>query len=62
MELYKSEQDYYVQVFYRKDNSENLPPIEIPGCGIKCPLQTLYKLYDEILPKEHETYESLCRL
>lgn len=62
MQLFKSRQEYYVQVFYRRDDSENLAPIYIPRCGVKCALDKLYELFDEILPNDSDTYESLCRL
>lgn len=61
LELYKHGHEYYVQLFYRKDKSENPPPIEIPNCGIKCPLDRLIEIED-ILPIENESHASLCRL
>lgn len=61
-ELYRRASEYYVQLFYRKDKFQDVPPIEIPHCGTKCPLDKLYELYNDILPSEDDTYESLCRL
>lgn len=62
LEMYKEDQEYYVQLFYRTDKSEYIPPINIPNCGIKCPLGKLFELFSRILPNNDETYESLCRL
>lgn len=61
-ELYKDDRDYYVQLFYRTDKSEYIPPIDIPNCGIKCPLNKLFTIFADILPTENENYASLCRL
>lgn len=62
LELFKRDDNYFVQFFYRKDNSEYLPPINIPNCGLVCPLEKLFEMYQDILPAENETYELLCRL
>lgn len=59
-ELYRRERDYYVQLFYRTDNSEIIPPIEIPKCGTKCPLDKLFELYKDVLPTDNETIDSFC--
>lgn len=60
-ELFERDNEYYVQLFYRRDNSEYIPPINIPNCGIKCPLDSLFSLYKDILPTANDTYESLCQ-
>lgn len=60
VELYKENSTYYVKFFYRTDNSECLEPIKMP-CGTKCQLNELYTIYKDILPKENETFESLCK-
>lgn len=60
-ELYQRDDEYYVQLFYRKTISENAQPMEIPNCGTKCPLDKFYELYKDILPTEDEDFESLCR-
>ncbi|XP_031636631.1 prostatic acid phosphatase-like [Contarinia nasturtii] len=60
-ELYKSGDDYHVQLFYRKSKEEILVPLEIPNCGTMCPLNTLYQLYKDILPTEFEDFNSACR-
>lgn len=62
LELYKSVDNFYVQLFYRTDSSEYIPPIEIPNCGIKCPLEEMFELYQDILPSDNDTFESLCSL
>lgn len=61
LELYRSREDYYVQLFYRTDNSEYIPPIEIPNCGVKCSLDEMFELYQDILPSENDTFASLCQ-
>lgn len=54
--------DYYIQIFYRKFEFEDVAPLEIPGCGTKCSLKDLYKLYADILPTDSESYKSLCNI
>ncbi|XP_031636524.1 uncharacterized protein LOC116349297 [Contarinia nasturtii] len=61
-EMYRRELEYYIQMFYRKNEFEDVPPLEFPGCGIKCPLNDLYQIYAAILPTDSEDYHSLCRL
>ncbi|XP_037029743.1 prostatic acid phosphatase-like [Bradysia coprophila] len=47
-----------VQIFYK--NSTNDPhPMYIPHCGISCPLEKLYQIYDAIIPGR---FEDECRL
>lgn len=55
-ELYKNETNYYLQIFYRNSTTAlNVPALEIPNCGAKCPLNSWYAIYKEILPtKSHE--------
>ncbi|XP_031632797.1 prostatic acid phosphatase-like [Contarinia nasturtii] len=60
-ELYKGNGSHFVQVFYRRTPTENVPPpLEIPNCGTICPLDKFYELYADILPKEYEDFETLC--
>ncbi|XP_031628603.1 prostatic acid phosphatase-like [Contarinia nasturtii] len=61
LELYKvDEKEHYIQIFYRKSDEEILLPLNIPNCGEKCPLDQLYKLYNDIIPdRDHDTE---CRL
>ena len=50
-ELYKTDQnEFYIQVFYRKSEEEYPAPMEIPNCGVKCPLAKFYEVYSEIIP------------
>ncbi|XP_031629370.1 prostatic acid phosphatase-like [Contarinia nasturtii] len=57
-ELYKnSENEHYIQLFYRKSNEEHLSPLNLPNCGTMCSLNRLYELYSEIIPVD---YESEC--
>lgn len=62
IELYERETGYFVQFYYRNTDAEKLPPLEIPGCGVSCPLDRLYELYADVLPTEEEDHETLCRL
>lgn len=60
-ELYKSDEIPYVQIYYRNTTKmTNLPPLEIPGCGTKCPLTDLYNLYSDVLPTQ--SFEEECVL
>lgn len=61
-ELYERENEFYVQITYRKTVSEDALPLEIPNCGTMCPLKKFYELYDHILPKESEDFTTLCKL
>lgn len=60
-ELYESEGNYYVQVFYRDSDTEIVPPLNIPGCGLKCTLSELYALHKEIIPTGNFAAECLYR-
>ncbi|XP_055300691.1 prostatic acid phosphatase-like [Sitodiplosis mosellana] len=61
-EMYRRGTEYYIQIFYRKFEFEDVAPINIPNCGTKCPLEDLYRLYADILPTDSESYESLCNI
>lgn len=59
-ELYKKDKDdYYVQLYYRTDNEEDPEPIKIPGCGRKCTIDELHKIYRDIIPDD---FDSECSL
>ncbi|KAJ6626582.1 Prostatic acid phosphatase, partial [Pseudolycoriella hygida] len=60
-ELYENGTNFYIQIFYRKDNEEILSPLRVPNCGVKCSLHEFYKLYDEILPDQFEDYSAACQ-
>lgn len=53
-ELYESGDSQYVQLFYRNSTADNLKPINIPGCGTKCPLDQLYDIYSDVIPLDVE--------
>lgn len=38
-----------------------LPPINIPGCGPKCPLEKLYQIYADVLPTRSHDDECALR-
>lgn len=53
--LYKSSghgsdnDNHYIQMFYRNSSVEDLTPLKIPGCQIKCTLNQFSELYKDIL-------------
>lgn len=61
-ELFRRGTQFYIKIFYRKFEFEDVEPMDIPGCGKECLLDDLYKLYADILPSDSETYESLCKI
>lgn len=61
-ELYKRNDEYYVQLFYKKGDSQHARLMEFPNCDTtKCPLHRIYDLYSDVLPDDNETFQSLCR-
>lgn len=55
-ELYKtSENEYYIQLFYRKPNEENPTPLSLPGCGEKYTLEHIRSVYKDIIPNDFDT-------
>lgn len=61
-ELYKRGTEYFIQLFYRRAQTETFPPLKIPNCDIMCPLEQFYKLYYDVLPTDSEDYDTLCKL
>lgn len=63
-ELYQGTSDPYVQLFYKNTSDTSLPiqplSLDIPNCGVKCPLKKLYNLYEDVLPTE--SFEDACKL
>lgn len=59
-ELYKTRNDFYMQIFYRNTNDENPPPLEIPFCGSKCSVEEFSSIYSDIIPTE--SFEDECEL
>lgn len=61
-ELYKANDstENYLQLFYRKSNTTDVPALEIPNCGLKCPLDKWNELYGDILPTK--SYDEECKL
>lgn len=60
LELYENGGQYFVQIVYKKDNNENSPPLEIPGCGQFCPLNIFHQLYQPFLPMAD--FETECKM
>ncbi|EDV44076.2 uncharacterized protein Dana_GF16215, isoform A [Drosophila ananassae] len=42
-----------VSVFYKNTTAEP-QPLDIPGCGVSCPLKKLVKIYKDVLPMDWE--------
>lgn len=61
-ELYQGRNDPYVRIFYKNNTDMNitLHSLNIPKCGVKCPLTRLYSLYEDILPTK--SFEDACTL
>lgn len=59
-ELYQNEDNPYVQIFYRNSTATNIPPLSIPNCGAKCPMNKMYELYGDILPSQ--SFDEECKL
>lgn len=49
-----------MQIFYKNSTDENLSPLSIPNCGVKCSMENLFRIYEPILPTEN--FETECRL
>ncbi|XP_030371742.1 prostatic acid phosphatase [Scaptodrosophila lebanonensis] len=47
-----------ISIFYKNSSAEPLP-MNIPGCGVSCPLNTLLRLYSDYLPVD---WERECKL
>lgn len=61
IELFKTDHgDHYVQMFYRKSDEERPKPLNIPGCGEKCPLDKFREMCKKFIPKGD--IDSECRL
>lgn len=48
----------YVSVFYKNTSAEP-EPMNIPNCGMRCPLSQTFKVYEDILP---ENWERECQV
>lgn len=53
-----SDSQYYLQLTYRHSNQPTL--LRFPGCGTKCSIEDLRKMYREIIPVGD--FEDECRL
>lgn len=56
LEMRKHKKQPLISIFY-KTTSDDPQPIEIPGCGIQCPLTKMYELYSDVIP---EDWDSEC--
>lgn len=58
MEMRKSNGQYFISVFY-KNSTDEPKPLKIKNCGTACPLDTMFKMYENLLPVD---WESECKL
>lgn len=63
MELHKSNDEYYIEIFYKRNRGEDVEPLEplyIPNCGQKCTLSKMNELYHDIIPTGD--FETECKI
>lgn len=48
-ELRQIDSDYHVQIFYKNTTAEP-KALDIPGCGVSCPLLKMFEIYEQVLP------------
>lgn len=48
----------YISVFYKNTTAEP-SALQIPDCGVACPLETMFDLYEDILP---HNWEEECQM
>uniref|UniRef100_A0A336M3V2 acid phosphatase n=1 Tax=Culicoides sonorensis TaxID=179676 RepID=A0A336M3V2_CULSO len=53
MELREFNKTTYVSVFYKNTTAEP-QAMNIPNCGVSCPLQKMCELYDDVIPAQWE--------
>ena len=58
LEMRKKNNDFVIEIFYKNSSSEPTQ-LDIPNCGMSCPLSKMYELYNDVLPVD---WESECRL
>lgn len=59
-ELYTTEaNEHYIQLFYRRFEEDELLPLDVPRCGVKCSIQQFYEKYIDIIPND---FSSECQL
>lgn len=56
-ELHHGDDEPYVQIFYKNSTQVNIPELEVPKCGLKCPLKKFYEFYENVLPKRSHAEE-----
>lgn len=47
-------------MFYKNTTDDHLLPLNIPNCGVKCPLDAFYSVYSTIIPTKD--FETECHL
>lgn len=58
-EMYKINNEFYLELFYKNTTDTNLVAMNIPKCGTKCTLQQFSRIYNDILPTND--FETECR-
>lgn len=48
----------HIEIFIKNSSSSTAIPIDIPNCGLSCPLAKFYVLYKDVLPTE--SFEDEC--
>lgn len=54
----KTKHDFVVELFYKNSSSEP-SQLNIPNCGMSCPLIKMFELYRDVIPVD---WEAECRL
>lgn len=49
LELHEIDGSYFVKIFYKNTPTDDVPPLVIPNCGTKCPLEKFSELYGKII-------------
>lgn len=47
-------------MFYKNTTNENLSPLNIPSCGVKCSVENFRRIYEAVIPTE--TFEKECQV
>lgn len=59
-ELYETNNGHYLTLFYKKIDEEDPLPLNIPGCGTKCPLEKFIKINAPFIPTK--SFDVECQL
>ncbi|XP_031634018.1 prostatic acid phosphatase-like [Contarinia nasturtii] len=59
-ELYKKGDSYYIEIFYKNSTNENLSPLNMPTCGVRCSIRDFRRIYETVIPTE--SFEKECEV